>query len=160
MGIDRHLRSVRPLQSLQRGMRNNLVAAQLSRLPSAIPALDRQHHSCQISRATKQVTIPVANNPAPPKIAKFVNADFKGNAGSSAGFGKNERPCLLVKHRRGFPAAGLFEARGLREDPRYFAEREVRFFEEMLHGKRSGLGQRCPVDQRKMQLAIRPAACR
>jgi hypothetical protein len=32
-------------------MRNNLVAAQLNRLPSASPALDRQHDSCQISRA-------------------------------------------------------------------------------------------------------------
>jgi hypothetical protein len=30
-------------------MRNNLVAAQLNRLPSASPALDRQHNSCQIS---------------------------------------------------------------------------------------------------------------
>jgi hypothetical protein len=30
-------------------MRNYLVAAQLNRLPSASPALDRQHISCQIS---------------------------------------------------------------------------------------------------------------
>jgi hypothetical protein len=30
-------------------MRNNLVAAQLNRLPSASLALDRQHNSCQIS---------------------------------------------------------------------------------------------------------------
>jgi hypothetical protein len=30
-------------------MRNNLVAAQLNRLPSASPVLDHQHNSCQIS---------------------------------------------------------------------------------------------------------------